>query len=66
VWFETGILAQSYMNENYDKIIPIAFDEFEDSFASPFSLNKGIRVKKVDKFFLKSLTLKLNDKFRRS
>lgn len=66
VWFETGILAQSYMNENYDKIIPIAFDEFEDSFASPFSLNKGIRVKRVDKFFLKSLTLKLDDKFRRS
>lgn len=63
VWFETGILAQTYMNNNFEKIIPIAFDEFNDSFASPFSLNKGIKVKNVTENFLKTLTNKLKEKF---
>lgn len=63
VWFETGILCQEYMNQNYNKIIPISLDEFDESFAPPFSLNKGIRVKRVDDRFLKKLTDKLNQNF---
>ena len=51
------------MNNNFEKIIPIAFDEFNDSFASPFSLNKGIKVKNVTENFLKTLTNKLKEKF---
>lgn len=63
VWFETGILAQAYMKNNYERIIPLAFDDFDNSLASPFSLNKGIRVKRVDERFLNKLSIKLKQNF---
>ena len=51
------------MKSNYEKIIPVAFDEFNESFPEPFAINKGIRVKRVDSGFLKSLSLELKNKF---
>ena len=51
------------MNNNYEKIVPIAFDEFNESFPEPFAINKGMRVKKVTKQFLKNLSSKLKKKF---
>ena len=51
------------MNSNYEKIIPIAFDEFNESFPEPFAINRGMRVKRVDENFLRSLSTELKNKF---
>lgn len=63
VFFEACVLSREFMNSNYEKIIPIAFDEFNESFPEPFSINKGMRVKRVDERFLNNLTTKLKNKF---
>lgn len=63
IWFESGILSIEYMNSHYDRIIPVAFDDFNESFPEPFSLNKGIRVKRVDKYALTSISAMLANKF---
>ena len=63
VFFEACVLSREFMNSNYEKIIPVAFDEFNESFPEPFAINKGIRVKRVDSRFLKSLSLELKNKF---
>ena len=62
-FFEACVLSREFMNSNYEKIIPVAFDEFNESFPEPFAINKGIRVKRVDNRFLKSLSLELKNKF---
>lgn len=63
VFFEACVLSREFMNNNYEKIIPLAFDEFNESFPEPFALNKGMRVKRVDKKFLESLSVELKNKF---
>lgn len=60
VWFEACILAREFMNENYQKIIPIAFDEFNESFPEPLPINKGLRAKRIDEYFLKQLNHQLD------
>lgn len=60
---ESCIISSEFMNSHYEKIIPLAFDEFEESFPKPFNSNKGMRVKRVDKYFLEKLTLALREKF---
>ena len=50
------------MNKKYDRIIPIAFDDFSESFPSPFGINKGIRCKRVDATFLEKLVAEINRK----
>lgn len=62
-FYEACVLSREFMNKNYEKIIPIAFDEFNESFPEPFSINKGIRVKRVDKKFLANLSSELKNKF---
>lgn len=57
------MLSREFMNSNYEKIIPIAFDEFNESFPEPFAINKGMRVKRVDENFLRSLSIELKNKF---
>lgn len=63
VFFETCVLSREFMNSNYEKIIPLAFDEFNESFPEPFAINKGMRVKRVDGKFLKKLSDELKIKF---
>lgn len=63
VFFEACVLSREFMNKNYEKIIPIAFDEFNESFPEPFAINKGMRAKRIDKKFLEELTVKLKNKF---
>lgn len=63
VFFEACVLSREFMNSNYEKIIPIAFDEFSESFPEPFAVNKGMRVKRVDQRFLKNLAAELKNKF---
>lgn len=63
VFFEACVLSREFMNKNYEKIIPIAFDEFNESFPEPFAINKGLRSKRVDDRFLKNLSLELKKKF---
>lgn len=63
VFFEACVLSREFMNSNYEKIIPIAFDEFNESFPEPFAINKGIRVKRIDSKFLNNLSLELKNKF---
>lgn len=65
VFFESCVLSREFINNNYEKIIPIAFDDFNDSFPEPLSINKGIRVKRVNDNFLNNLTLELKNKIRR-
>lgn len=62
-FFEACVLSREFMNNNYEKIIPVAFDEFNESFPEPFAINKGMRVKRVDGRFLNSLSLELKNKF---
>jgi hypothetical protein len=62
-FFEACVLSREFMNENYEKIIPIAFDEFNESFPEPFAINKGMRVKRVDEKFLANLSSELKNKF---
>lgn len=62
-FFEACVLSREFMNSNYEKIIPIAFDEFNESFPEPFAINKGMRVKRVDENFLRSLSAELKNKF---
>ncbi|MFR3422672.1 MAG: toll/interleukin-1 receptor domain-containing protein [Lachnospiraceae bacterium] len=61
--FEAYVLSREFMNNNYEKIIPIAFDEFNESFPEPFAINKGMRVKRVDQRFLNNLSKELKNKF---
>lgn len=63
VFFEACVLSREFMNDNYEKIIPIAFDEFNESFPEPFAINKGMRVKRVDAKFLANLSNELKNKF---
>lgn len=63
VFFEACVLSREFMNNNYEKIIPIAFDEFNESFPEPFAINKGMRVKRVDEKFLANLSSELKNKF---
>lgn len=60
VFFENLILSGLFMMNNYQKIIPIAFDNFEESFPPPFESNKGMRCKRVDKLFLTKLVEEIN------
>lgn len=62
-FFEACVLSREFMNSNYEKIIPIAFDEFNESFPEPFAINKGMRAKRVDQRFLKNLSTELKNKF---
>lgn len=62
VWYEYCVLSQEFMNEHYSKIVPIAFDEFSDSFPAIFNANKGMRAKRVDERFINSLSEKLKNK----
>lgn len=62
-FFEACVLSREFMASNYEKIIPIAFDEFNESFPEPFAINKGMRAKRIDKKFLEELTVKLKNKF---
>lgn len=62
-FFEACVLSREFMNENYEKIIPIAFDEFNESFPEPFAVNKGMRAKRVDEKFLANLSKELKNKF---
>lgn len=62
-FFEACVLSREFMNKNYEKIIPIAFDEFNESFPEPFAINKGMRVKRVDEKFLANLSNELKNKF---
>lgn len=62
VFFETCIMSSEFMSNHFEKIIPLAFDEFEDCLPKPFNSNKGMRVKRVDKYFLEKLTLALREK----
>lgn len=62
-FFEACVLSREFMNNNYEKIIPIAFDEFNESFPEPFAINKGMRVKRVDQRFLNNLSKELKNKF---
>jgi len=63
VFFEACVLSREFMNSNYEKIIPIAFDEFNESFPEPIAINKGKRVKRVDENFLRRLSVELKNKF---
>lgn len=62
-FFEACVLSREYMNSNYERIIPIAFDEFNESFPEPFAINKGMRAKRIDQSFLKKLSVELKNKF---
>lgn len=61
-FFEACILSREFMNENYEKIIPISFDEFNESFPEPIAINKGMRVKRIDEHMLSNLLTELNNK----
>lgn len=63
VFFEACVLSREFMNANYEKIIPIAFDEFNESFPEPLAINKGMRAKRVDEKFLANLSKELKNKF---
>lgn len=62
VFFEEMIISDVYMSNNYDKIIPIAFNDFSDSFPTPFNYNKGMRCKNITKKFLDNLVKEINKK----
>lgn len=55
VFFEANVCSVMFMNNNYDRIIPLAFDEFADSFPTPFNINKGLRVKRITTKILNDL-----------
>lgn len=61
-FFEACVLSREFMNNNYEKIIPLAFNEFNDSFPEPLAINKGMRVKRIDQYFLKELSNELKIK----
>lgn len=62
VFFEENVIGDAYMNNKYDRIIPIAFDDFSTSFPTPFNINKGIRCKRVTTNFLIELVKEINKK----
>lgn len=62
VFFENLICSSLFLNRHYDKIVPIAFDEFAESFPPPLDTNKGARCKRVDNTFLNSLVESINIK----
>lgn len=55
VFFENLVCSSLYLNTHYSKIIPIAFDEFGESFPPPLDTNKGAHCKRVNDAFLASL-----------
>ena len=56
VTFEDLIISTSFMTTHREKIIPIAFDSYEDSIPPPFNSNKGMKCQRVDNKFLETLT----------
>ncbi|MDR0752070.1 MAG: toll/interleukin-1 receptor domain-containing protein [Christensenellaceae bacterium] len=62
VFFENNVISAVYMQNQYEKIVPIAFDKFSDSFPLPFSNNKGLRCKRIDKNFLNKILKEINKK----
>ena len=65
VFFENLVLAQLFIQNNMDKIIPIAFERgisFDESFPPPFGTNKGLRCPRVTENFLKDLAEKIEEK----
>ena len=63
VFYEFCILSTWFMNQNFEKIIPLAFGEFDEVLPAPFNSNKGIQVKRVDQSFLNKLGKALKEKF---
>lgn len=62
-WYEYCVLSQEFMNNHYSRIIPIAFDDFDEALPVIFRTNKGMRVSRVDQKFLRELTNNLKSKF---
>lgn len=61
-FYENCVLSGMFMNEKRDRIVPIAFDEFEESFPPPLETNKGLRCKLVTKSFMKKLAKEIDKK----
>lgn len=65
VFFENLVLAQLFIQNNMDKIIPIAFERetsFSESFPPPFDSNKGLVCKRVTNSFLSNLAKEIEFK----
>ena len=65
VFFEDLVLAQLFLSNNSDKIIPIAFERgtsFEESFPPPFSANKGMICNRLNEAFLDKLAQEICNK----
>lgn len=62
-WYEYCVLSHEFMSNHYSKIIPIAFEDFDDALPAIFTSNKGMRVTRVDQKFLKELANNLKLKF---
>lgn len=60
--FEDLIFADTFMSIDSSKIVPIAFDSFNESIPKPFNTNKGIRCTSVDRNFLDTLVNEINKK----
>ena len=61
-FFENLVCSSLFLDKHYNKIVPIAFDEFRESFPPPLDTNKGARCKRVNNAFLDSLVESINIK----
>lgn len=59
VSFEDRILADIYMSEQREKIIPISFGDFKSSFPTPFNKQKGLSMTEPTREELDVLVLEL-------
>lgn len=59
VSFEDRIIADIFMSEDRDKIVPIAFGEFKDSFPVPFNTLKGMSIMELNNDRLDQLVVEL-------
>jgi hypothetical protein len=62
VTYEDLIINANFMTTHREKIIPIAFDSFEESIPEPLNTNKGLRCQKIDHKFLETIIHEINKK----
>lgn len=64
VSFEDRILSEVYMSNQREKIIPIAFGDFKDSFPTPFNKLKGMSMTEPTKDELDTLVSGLINRYK--
>lgn len=68
VLYENLIFSSMFLQNNMEKIIPIAFEQgtsFEESFPEPINTNKGIPYHPITDSFLKNLVRLIEEKLNR-